>query len=181
MTRTKWYTHSRIRQTAVSSFGVKRDCRRKRRFTRDACISSIAWRAYFTHSLIFGRSKRLLAVKGGILRRVFHHVVPRGFSRGFGLVILRSQIVFSFLWLYFVGAGAGQSSSNKDEERGRTQESLMDQGKLHSLKLLLLDELLLHLPQLKDVGGVQAIPFMQVQFSCFLQPSISPQRSLVCR
>ncbi|XP_074621519.1 E3 ubiquitin-protein ligase UBR4-like isoform X3 [Acropora palmata] len=61
-----------------------------------------------------------------------------------------------------VGAGAGQSSSNKDEERGRTQESLMDQEKLHSLKLLLLDELLLHLPQLKDVGGVQAIPFMQV-------------------
>ena len=57
----------------------------------------------------------------------------------------------------------------------------MDQEKLHSLKLLLLDELLLHLPQLKDVGGVQAIPFMQVQFSCFLQPCISPQRSLVCR
>ena len=72
-----------------------------------------------------------------------------------------------------VGAAAGQSSNNKDEERGRTQESLMDQEKLHSLKLLLLDELLLHLPQLKDVGGVQAIPFMQVQFSSFLQPYMS--------
>lgn len=100
MTRTQWYTQGRIRQTAVSSFGVKWDGRRKRRVTRDACISSIAWRAYFTHSLIFGRNKRLLAVKGGIWRRVFHHVVPRGFSRGFGLVILRSQIVFPFLWLY---------------------------------------------------------------------------------
>ncbi|XP_068695175.1 E3 ubiquitin-protein ligase UBR4-like isoform X2 [Montipora foliosa] len=65
------------------------------------------------------------------------------------------------------GTATGQSDcgSNRDEEQGRTQEdkeSLMDQEKLHSLKLLLLDELLLHLPQLKDVGGVQAIPFMQV-------------------
>lgn len=56
--------------------------------------------------------------------------------------------------------------SNSGEEQGRTQvdkESLVDQEKLHSLKLLLLDELLLHLPRLKEVGGVQAIPFMQVQ------------------
>ena len=54
---------------------------------------------------------------------------------------------------------------NREEEQGGAQvdkESLVDQEKLHSLKLLLLDELLLHLPQLKDVGGVQAIPFMQV-------------------
>jgi len=42
---------------------------------------------------------------------------------------------------------------------------------LHSLKLLLLDELLLHLPKLKEVGGVQAIPFMQVCHS-FLIPKI---------
>ena len=59
------------------------------------------------------------------------------------------------------------SRSNGDEEQGRAhpagdKESLMDQEKLHSLKLLLLDELLLHLPKLKEVGGVQAIPFMQV-------------------
>jgi len=60
--------------------------------------------------------------------------------------------------------GSGSSGS---EEQGRAhpaadKESLMDQEKLHSLKLLLLDELLLHLPKLKEVGGVQAIPFMQV-------------------
>ena len=59
------------------------------------------------------------------------------------------------------------SRSNGDEEQGRVhssgdKESQMDQEKLHSLKLLLLDELLIHLPKLKDVGGVQAIPFMQV-------------------
>lgn len=59
------------------------------------------------------------------------------------------------------------SRNNEDEEQGRAhtsgdKESQMDQEKLHSLKLLLLDELLLHLPKLKDVGGVQAIPFMQV-------------------
>ena len=72
--------------------------------------------------------------------------------------------------LAIAGTATGQSDcgSNRDEEQGRTQEdkeSLMDQEKLHSLKLLLLDELLLHLPQLKDVGGVQAIPFMQVRIS----------------
>lgn len=71
--------------------------------------------------------------------------------------------------LFFVATLESQagSRSNGDEEQGRAhptgdKESLMDQEKLHSLKLLLLDELLLHLPKLKDVGGVQAIPFMQV-------------------
>lgn len=59
------------------------------------------------------------------------------------------------------------SGSNGDGEQGRAhtsgdKESQMDHEKLHSLKLLLLDELLLHLPKLQDVGGVQAIPFMQV-------------------
>lgn len=59
------------------------------------------------------------------------------------------------------------SGGNRDEDpeggpHQATKENLMDQEKLHSLRLLLLDELLLHLPQLKDVGGVQAIPFMQV-------------------
>lgn len=66
------------------------------------------------------------------------------------------------------------SRSNGEEEQGRghpsgDKESLMDQEKLHSLKLLLLDELLLHLPKLKDVGGVQAIPFMQVCYISFLR------------
>lgn len=100
MSRTHWYTQGRLRQTAVSSFGVKWDSRRKRRVTRDACISSLAWLVYFTRSLIFGRNKRLLAVKGGIWRHDFYHVIPRAFSRGFGLVILCSQTVFDFLWLY---------------------------------------------------------------------------------
>lgn len=62
------------------------------------------------------------------------------------------------------------SRSNGEDEQGRAhppgdKESLMDQEKLHSLKLLLLDELLLHLPKLKEVGGVQAIPFMQVCYN----------------
>lgn len=65
------------------------------------------------------------------------------------------------------------SRSNGDEEHVRTlpagdKESLMDQEKLHSLKLLLLDELLVHLPKLKEVGGVQAIPFMQVSLTFFI-------------
>ena len=71
----------------------------------------------------------------------------------------------------FVGESNPESRSNRDEEHGRghpqvDKESLMDQEKLHSLRLLLLDELLLHLPQLKEVGGVQAIPFMQVCKTC---------------
>ena len=66
-----------------------------------------------------------------------------------------------------IGTAESQPGSRNDqgEEQERAhvdRESLMDQEKLHSLKLLLLDELLLHLPQLKEVGGVQAIPFMQV-------------------
>lgn len=70
------------------------------------------------------------------------------------------------------------SRSHEDDEQGRApppgdKESLMDQEKLHSLKLLLLDELLLHLPKLKEVGGVQAIPFMQVcSTSCFFRSNV---------
>ena len=79
--------------------------------------------------------------------------------------------VFNFLVLSFILLGTAESKlgsgGNRDEDPGggphqATKETLMDQEKLHSLRLLLLDELLLHLPQLKDVGGVQAIPFMQV-------------------
>ena len=34
--------------------------------------------------------------------------------------------------------------------------------RLHSIRLLLLDHLTRALPQLREVGGVRAIPFMQV-------------------
>ena len=79
--------------------------------------------------------------------------------------------VFKFVILSFILLGTAESKlgsgGNRDDDPGggphqATKETLMDQEKLHSLRLLLLDELLLHLPQLKDVGGVQAIPFMQV-------------------
>ena len=79
--------------------------------------------------------------------------------------------VFKFVILSFILLGTAESKlgsgGNRDEDPGggphqAAKETLMDQEKLHSLRLLLLDELLLHLPQLKDVGGVQAIPFMQV-------------------
>lgn len=35
-------------------------------------------------------------------------------------------------------------------------------SRLHELRLLLLERLLEYVPQLKDVGGVRSIPFMQV-------------------
>ncbi|XP_031553032.1 E3 ubiquitin-protein ligase UBR4-like isoform X2 [Actinia tenebrosa] len=58
------------------------------------------------------------------------------------------------------------SSHCSDEQRGcghsEEEESSHDHDVRHSLQLLLLEELLSHLPNLKDVGGVRAIPFMQV-------------------
>jgi E3 ubiquitin-protein ligase UBR4 len=35
-------------------------------------------------------------------------------------------------------------------------------SKLHALRLVLLERLMHYVPHLKDVGGVRAIPFMQV-------------------
>lgn len=46
----------------------------------------------------------------------------------------------------------------KDRERAESG----DQYQLHTLHLLLLEGFLEHLPKLGGVGGVQAIPFMQV-------------------
>ena len=40
-----------------------------------------------------------------------------------------------------------------------------DQGvKLHALRLVMLERMLLYLPEIRNVGGVGAIPFMQVCF-----------------
>jgi E3 ubiquitin-protein ligase UBR4 len=35
-------------------------------------------------------------------------------------------------------------------------------AKLHALRLVILERLMQYMPQLKEVGGVRAIPFMQV-------------------
>ena len=87
----------------------------------------------------------------------------------YGQDLSKNTIIWLILLLVFSAALDSQpgSGSNGDGEQGRAhasgdKESQMDHEKLHSLKLLLLDELLLHLPKLQDVGGVQAIPFMQV-------------------
>ena len=37
-------------------------------------------------------------------------------------------------------------------------------NKLHALRMVVLEKLVQHVPQLRDVGGVRAIPFMQVSF-----------------
>jgi E3 ubiquitin-protein ligase UBR4 len=64
--------------------------------------------------------------------------------------------------------GMPSSSMNPDAECMEQAESDMDTSfRLHTLRLMLLDRLTAYLPQLRDVGGVRAIPFMQVCWSFF--------------
>ncbi|XP_071948294.1 E3 ubiquitin-protein ligase UBR4-like isoform X1 [Antedon mediterranea] len=56
--------------------------------------------------------------------------------------------------------GGGQGSSQQD---GSELESDADAThRMHLLRIMLLDRFLQYLPELRDVGGVRAIPFMQV-------------------
>ena len=44
-------------------------------------------------------------------------------------------------------------------------ETDVDTGqRMHTLRLMLLEKLLQYMPELRDVGGVRAIPFMQVGY-----------------
>ncbi|TWW56459.1 E3 ubiquitin-protein ligase UBR4 [Takifugu flavidus] len=52
----------------------------------------------------------------------------------------------------------GEGSDGEAENEGDIHTS----NRLHMVRLLLLERLLQHLPQLHNVGGVQAIPYMQV-------------------
>ena len=45
---------------------------------------------------------------------------------------------------------------------GETETERDHVHRMHTLRLLLLNRLLQYLPELRDVGGVRAIPFMQV-------------------
>ena len=53
---------------------------------------------------------------------------------------------------------------------GHADTGEMDEGdtdvdtgqRMHTLRLMLLEKLLQYMPELRDVGGVRAIPFMQV-------------------
>ena len=79
--------------------------------------------------------------------------------------------------LFYLDRGGSSLADDilREENQKRTprddKDSLIDREKLHTLKLLLLEELLCHLPQLKEVGGVQAIPFMQVLIKIELSES----------
>ncbi len=53
------------------------------------------------------------------------------------------------------GEGEGEGSDHAEQE---TASSLQ----LHALRLMLLEKMVHYLPELKDVGGVRAIPIMQV-------------------
>lgn len=76
------------------------------------------------------------------------------------IIIIIIEKIFDFLNF---GPGREENTSDsshviKDQERGEPG----DQHQLHTLHLLLLESFLDHVPQLGGVGGVQAIPFMQV-------------------
>lgn len=57
------------------------------------------------------------------------------------------------------------SSHDLEEQRTASRSdnvSEVHDDRLHTLQLALLEIMLSHLPQLREVGGVRAIPFMQV-------------------
>lgn len=62
------------------------------------------------------------------------------------------------------GSGMVGQSTCREESRDLTENLTdIDGGhRMHTLRLLLLERLLEYLPDLRMVGGVRAIPFMQV-------------------
>ncbi|KAK1898672.1 E3 ubiquitin-protein ligase UBR4 [Dissostichus eleginoides] len=56
----------------------------------------------------------------------------------------------------------GDTTGEGSEGEGETEGDIHTSNRLHMVRLMLLERLLQHLSQLHNVGGVQAIPYMQV-------------------
>lgn len=65
-------------------------------------------------------------------------------------------------------ASMHQEVEGEGEGSDHTEIDAANSLQLHSLRLKLLERMIQYLPELKDVGGVRAIPIMQVNkiFSC---------------
>ncbi|XP_069695727.1 E3 ubiquitin-protein ligase UBR4 isoform X2 [Periplaneta americana] len=63
-----------------------------------------------------------------------------------------------------LGAPAGFQTQDPDglEPEPEQEPDTENSSKLHALRLVMLERLMQYVPQLKEVGGVRAIPFMQV-------------------
>nr|CAD7443272.1 unnamed protein product [Timema bartmani] len=63
-----------------------------------------------------------------------------------------------------LGAPAGFQPQDADglEHEQEPEPDTENSSKLHALRLVMLEKLMLYIPQLKEAGGVRAIPFMQV-------------------
>uniref|UniRef100_A0A673LQI7 E3 ubiquitin-protein ligase UBR4-like n=1 Tax=Sinocyclocheilus rhinocerous TaxID=307959 RepID=A0A673LQI7_9TELE len=61
-----------------------------------------------------------------------------------------------------ISTTTAQHEGDGSEGEGETEGDIHTSNRLHMVRLMLLERLLQHLPQLHTVGGVQAIPYMQV-------------------
>ncbi|XP_039612074.1 E3 ubiquitin-protein ligase UBR4 isoform X4 [Polypterus senegalus] len=61
-----------------------------------------------------------------------------------------------------ISTTAGQQECEGSEGEAETEGDIHTSSRLHMVRLMLLERLLQHLPQLHNVGGVRAIPYMQV-------------------
>ena len=68
--------------------------------------------------------------------------------------------------LHHEGEGSDQAEAEDEAEKDGDGEVDPGHSRLHALRLLLLENLLKHLPDLRQVGGVRSIPFMQVNIYC---------------
>uniref|UniRef100_W5MAW8 Ubiquitin protein ligase E3 component n-recognin 4 n=1 Tax=Lepisosteus oculatus TaxID=7918 RepID=W5MAW8_LEPOC len=61
-----------------------------------------------------------------------------------------------------ISTATAQQEGEGSEGEGETEGDIHTSNRLHMVRLMLLERLLQHLPQLHSVGGVRAIPYMQV-------------------
>ncbi|XP_016138625.1 E3 ubiquitin-protein ligase UBR4 [Sinocyclocheilus grahami] len=61
-----------------------------------------------------------------------------------------------------ISTTTAQHEGDGSEGEGETEGDIHTSNRLHMVRLMLLERLLQHLPQLHTVGGVHAIPYMQV-------------------
>ncbi|XP_017342515.1 E3 ubiquitin-protein ligase UBR4 isoform X1 [Ictalurus punctatus] len=61
-----------------------------------------------------------------------------------------------------ISTTTAQQEGDGSEGEGENEGDLHTSNRLHMVRLMLLERLLQHLPQLHSVGGVRAIPYMQV-------------------
>ncbi|XP_072569550.1 E3 ubiquitin-protein ligase UBR4 isoform X8 [Paramormyrops kingsleyae] len=61
-----------------------------------------------------------------------------------------------------ISTTTAQQEGEGSEGEGETEGDIHTSNRLHMVRLMLLERLLQHLPQLHTVGGVRAIPYMQV-------------------